>query len=220
MTDKLPVVILISGHGSNMCALADRAKNGDLPIEIHAVISDRPEAPGLLRAQERGIETAVLRLQDFNSREDFDIRLGETVERFGPRLVLLAGYMKILSSHFVRKFAGRLLNIHPSLLPKYSGLRTHQRALEAGDREHGASVHFVTEELDGGPLVIQGRISLRSHDTVESLSAKVHLVEHMIYPQAVEWFASGRLELREGVARMDGRILNSPIQLAIESANQ
>ncbi|HYM35556.1 MAG TPA: phosphoribosylglycinamide formyltransferase [Steroidobacteraceae bacterium] len=216
MMEKIPVVILISGLGSNMCALADRAKEGALPIEIRAVISDRAHAPGLERARERGIHTGTLSAQDFPTRDAFDAKLAELVDGYAPKLVVLAGYMKILSTTFVRRFKGRLLNIHPSLLPKYPGLHTHRRALEAGDKEHGASVHFVTDELDSGPIVIQGRMPVRADDTERSLAARVHEVEHKIYPQAVEWFARGRVTMSEDKAWLDGQPLDAPVCLSFE----
>ncbi len=214
---RLPVVILISGRGSNMCALADGARQGHLPIEIRAVISDRAAAAGLERARERQIPTHSLSLSDFPSRESFDASLAELVESFAPELVVLAGYMKILSPAFVRRFTGRLLNIHPSLLPKYPGLHTHRRALEAGDREHGASVHFVIEALDSGPSVLQGRVQVMPGDSEASLAARVHQAEHIIYPQAVDWFARGRLAMRNGKAWLDGRELKSPSIVEIPS---
>jgi phosphoribosylglycinamide formyltransferase 1 len=219
MTERLPVVILISGRGSNMRALADRAKDGTLPIDIRAVISDRTEAPGLEKARERGIATATLSPRDFSTREAFDAKLGDLIESYAPRLVVLAGYMKVLSDAFVRRFSGRVLNIHPSLLPKYIGLHTHRKALEAGDQEHGASVHFVTEKLDSGPIVIQGYVPVLPTDSEDSLAARVHRAEHIIYPRAVEWFAHGRLAMRDGKAWLDGKPLETPVVARVESSS-
>jgi phosphoribosylglycinamide formyltransferase 1 len=215
MTERLPVVILISGRGSNMCALADSAREGTLSIDIRAVISDRADAPGLQKARERGIATATLLSRDFPTREAFDAKLGDLIDSYAPRLVLLAGYMKILSNSFVRRFSGRLLNIHPSLLPKYAGLHTHRRALDAGDTQHGASVHFVTETLDGGPVVIQARVPILSNDTEDVLAFRVHQAEHIIYPRAVEWFARGQLFMRDGNAWLDGKPLAVPATIDI-----
>jgi phosphoribosylglycinamide formyltransferase 1 len=211
MTERLPVVILISGRGGNMCALADHARNEKLPLDIRAVVSDRGDAQGLHRAEERGIATSVVSLRDCGTREAFDNKLSEVVTGYAPELVILAGYMKILNSAFVRRFSGRLLNIHPSLLPKYPGLKTHRRVLEAGDAIHGASVHFVIEELDSGPIIIQGSVPTRPGDTEESLAARVQRVEHIIYPEAVEWFARGRIQLRAGAVWLDGNALNAPV---------
>jgi phosphoribosylglycinamide formyltransferase-1 len=211
MTASCPVAVLISGRGTNMCALADQARKGKLPVDIRVVVSDRPDAPGLQLARERGIPTASLALRDFANREAFDLRLAEIVDGFHPELVVLAGYMKILSPAFVRQFTGRLLNIHPSLLPKYPGLHTHRRALTAQDRQHGASVHFVIEELDSGPIVIQGRVPVLPNDSEETLAARVQGAEHRIYGQAVEWYAKRRLVLQNGQAWLDGRPLPTPV---------
>jgi phosphoribosylglycinamide formyltransferase-1 len=213
-----PVVVLISGRGTNMCALADQARSGHLPIDIRAVISDRSDAPGLQLAHERGIATATLALRDFHSRDAFDARLADLVESYQPKLVVLAGYMKILSPAFVRRFSDRLLNIHPSLLPKYPGLHTHRRALSAQDAHHGASVHFVIDELDSGPIVIQGRLPILPNDSEPALAARVHRVEHIIYAKAVEWFARGRLTMNSGKAYLDGQPHSAPVILDFEGA--
>jgi len=200
------VVVLLSGSGSNLQALLDSCKP-DGPVRICAVISNRADAYGLERAKATGIATAVLEHQGFTGREAFDTALMALIDGFTPDLVVLAGFMRILSGGFVRHYQGRLLNIHPSLLPKYKGLHTHQRALEAGDGEHGCSVHFVTEELDGGPLVVQAVVAVAADDTVQSLAARVHHQEHQIYPLAVRWFAEGRLRLCEHGALLDGQPL-------------
>jgi phosphoribosylglycinamide formyltransferase-1 len=160
------------------------------------VISNRADAYGLQRARDAGIDTRSLDHKAFDGREAFDAALIELIDGFNPKLVVLAGFMRILSADFVRHYQGRLLNIHPSLLPKYKGLHTHQRALEAGDAEHGCSVHFVTEELDGGPLVVQAVIPVELHDTPQTLAQRVHVQEHLIYPMAVRWFAEGRCARR------------------------
>lgn len=207
MSQTCDVVVLLSGTGSNLQALIDSTRTGDSPARIAAVISNRADAYGLQRARDAGIDTRTLDHKAFEGRESFDAALIELIDAFNPKLVVLAGFMRILSADFVRHYAGRLLNIHPSLLPKYKGLHTHQRALEAGDTEHGCSVHFVTEELDGGPLVVQAVIPVELHDSPQSLAQRVHTQEHLIYPLAVRWFAEGRLSLGEQGALLDGKLL-------------
>ena len=198
------VVVLISGSGSNLQALIDSIAHEGTPARIAAVISNRADAYGLVRAQQAGIETRVLDHKQFDGREAFDAALVDTIDSFTPDLVVLAGFMRILTGDFVRHYEGRLLNIHPSLLPRHKGLHTHQRALEAGDHEHGCSVHFVTEELDGDPLVVQAVIPVESDDTPDSLAQRVHIQEHRIYPLALRWFAEGRLKLGTTGAQLDG----------------
>ena len=207
MPDTCDVVVLLSGTGSNLQALIDSDDVKASPANIRAVISNRADAYGLQRAKDAGIDTRVLDHKAFEGREAFDAALIEVIDEFKPQLVVLAGFMRILSADFVRHYQGRLLNIHPSLLPKYKGLHTHQRALEAGDGEHGCSVHFVTEELDGGPLVVQAVIPVESDDSPHSLAQRVHTQEHRIYPLAVRWFAEGRLSLDEQGALLDGQLL-------------
>ncbi|EST16006.1 phosphoribosylglycinamide formyltransferase [Pseudomonas putida S610] len=203
------VVVLLSGSGSNLQALIDSSAIPDSAVRIGAVISNRADAYGLQRAAAAGIETAVLDHTQFEGREAFDAALVACIDGFAPDLVVLAGFMRILSGDFVRHYQGRLLNIHPSLLPRYKGLHTHRRALEAGDAEHGCSVHFVTEELDGGPLVVQAVVPVAPDDTVQSLAQRVHAQEHVIYPMAVHWFANGRLRLGEQGALLDGQPLSA-----------
>ena len=207
MPGTCDVVVLLSGTGSNLQALIDSDDVKASPANIRAVISNRADAYGLQRAKDAGIDTRVLDHKAFEGREAFDAALIEVIDEFKPQLVVLAGFMRILSAEFVRHYQGRLLNIHPSLLPKYKGLHTHQRALEAGDGEHGCSVHFVTEELDGGPLVVQAVIPVESDDSPHSLAQRVHAQEHRIYPLAVRWFAEGRLSLDEQGALLDGQLL-------------
>ncbi|MBI6566727.1 phosphoribosylglycinamide formyltransferase [Pseudomonas synxantha] len=207
MPSTCDVVVLLSGTGSNLQALIDSTRTGDSPVRIAAVISNRSDAYGLQRARNAGIETRSLDHKAFDGREAFDRALIELIDAFEPKLVVLAGFMRILSADFVRHYEGRLLNIHPSLLPKYKGMHTHQRALEAGDSEHGCSVHFVTEELDGGPLVVQAVVPVESGDSAQTLAQRVHTQEHRIYPLAVRWFAEGRLILGHQGALLDGQLL-------------
>jgi len=217
MTERFPVVVLLSGRGSNLQVLAEQARQGRLPIDIRAVISDKPAAGGLAIASSFGIATSALAPREFPDREAFDAALAERVEAYAPKLVVLAGYMRILSSAFVRRFLGRLINIHPSLLPKYPGLHTHRRALEAHDTQHGASVHFVVEELDSGPTIVQGRVPILRDDTEAALSARVQRAEHIIYPQAVQWLAQGRVAMRDGKTWLDGKLLEHAPVIDIET---
>ena len=200
------VVVLISGSGSNLQALID-SLGEDSPVRIRAVVSNRAEAYGLQRAQAVDIDTHVLQHKGFADREAFDAALIEIIDAYQPQLVVLAGFMRILSAGFVRHYQGRLLNIHPSLLPKYKGLDTHRRALDAGDQEHGCSVHFVTEELDGGPVAIQARLKIEPNESIDQLTDRVHAAEHIIYPLAVRWFADGRLRLADQGAMLDNVLL-------------
>ncbi len=200
-------VILISGGGSNLQAFIDACANRTLQANICAVISNRPQAGGLDKAKQASIEAKALDHRSFNSRDDFDRALQALIDSYQPDLVILAGFMRILGGDFVRHFRGRLLNIHPSLLPKYPGLHTHRRAIEAGDQEAGATVHFVTEELDGGPPILQARVPVLKGDTPELLASRVLEQEHRIYPIAAQWFAENRLSLRGNRAELDGNQL-------------
>lgn len=213
MPSKLPVVILISGTGSNMQRLAELAQAGELPIEIKAVVSDRIDAKGLQTAASMGIATYTLSPKQFSERALFDAALADVVAGYAPQLIILAGFMRILGGNFIPRFADRMLNIHPSLLPKYRGLHTHQRALAAGDTEHGVSVHFVTEELDGGPVVMQARIPVLPDDSADSLAKRVLQQEHRIFPDTIRLVASGRLKSMNGRAWLDGEELTQPIQV-------
>jgi len=209
--NKLPVVVLISGSGSNLQAIIDAADAGG-PFEVGAVISNEAEAYGLSRAQRAGIPTAVLDHRTFKQREDYDRALASLIDDYRPGLVALAGFMRILTPGFVRHYAGRMFNIHPSLLPKFRGLHTHQRALDAGETLHGASVHFVTEELDGGPLIVQAQVPVLPGDDAERLAARVLQREHQIYPLAIRWFAQGRLSLNpQGRVVLDEEVLHGPV---------
>jgi len=211
MPDALPLTILISGRGSNMGAIARAGIEGRIGARVTLVVSDRADAGGLGLARDLGIDTAVLGPRGFPDRAAYGNALAELVGRKQPGLVALAGFMRILDPAFVRAFEGRLLNVHPSLLPRYPGLHTHRRVLEAGERWHGCTVHFVTEELDAGPPVVQARIRIRKDDDEDALSARVQHWEHMIYPEAIGWFASGRLVCRQGAAWLDGARLDQPV---------
>ncbi|WP_273152308.1 phosphoribosylglycinamide formyltransferase [Methylophaga thiooxydans] len=189
MTDKQEkarLVILISGRGSNMRSIIAAAEQGELNIDIAAVLSNRPDAAGLQFAHEAGISTAVIDHKLFESRESFDKAMAAEIDRYQPDFVILAGFMRILTAEFVDHFAGRLINIHPSLLPKFKGLHTHQRAIEAGETEHGASVHFVTAELDDGPVILQAKVPVLTNDNADTLAARVLEQEHMLYPAAIK----------------------------------
>jgi phosphoribosylglycinamide formyltransferase-1 len=217
-TLPLPIVILISGRGSNLQSIMDAVARDQLPVEIRAVISNRPAAGGLLRAAAAGIPTAVIDHSLYADRDAFERALQAGIERFQPGLVVLAGFMRILTAGFVNHYKGRMLNIHPSLLPDFPGLNTHQRVLEAGCKQHGASIHFVSEAVDGGPVVLQARVPVYEHDTVATLTARVLVQEHRLYPLAIRWFAEQRLRLdSDGQAVLDGKILAAPVMLTPES---
>lgn len=205
------LAVLISGAGSNLLALDDACRRGDIRGQVVGVLSDRPHAAGLERARERGLPAQALPIETGESRAAHDARLLAAVLALQPDLVLLAGYMRILDPAFVEALRGKLLNIHPSLLPKYKGLHTHRRALEAGDAVHGATVHVVTPDLDGGPPVLQARIAIRPGDDEPGLAARVQRCEHVIYPTVAEWFASGRLRCIDGRPELDGRTLTQPV---------
>ena len=211
MTAMLPVAVVISGRGSNMEAIVRASRASGSRYEVVRVIADREDAGGLARAAALGVPTAVVPVKRFPDRASFDAALGLELAAAGARLVALAGFMRILSAEFVANYAGRLLNIHPSLLPRYKGLDTHARALAAGDTLHGASVHYVTAELDGGPVVMQGRLRIRAGDTPDSVSARVHALEHIIYPHVCSLIAAGRVEWRDGIVYFDGARLAAPL---------
>ena len=197
------IVVLISGNGSNLQAILDACASGFIAGKVTAVISNKADAYGLLRAREAGSSAHCLAHSDYASRESYDLALQQLIEQFTPDLVVLAGFMRILSPGFVEHFSGKLLNIHPSLLPKYQGLRTHQRAIEAGDQMHGCSVHFVTEELDGGPVVLQAKVPIFSDDDAETVAERVHEQEYRIYPLVIRWFCQGRLRQQGQQALLD-----------------
>lgn len=210
MSATKKIVVLISGNGTNLQAIIDKLHNNtiaDQKVEIVAVISNNADAYGLQRASDAGINNQVLLNGDTNSREQYDELLSEMIDKFQPDLILMAGFMRILSIPFVEKYLGKMLNIHPSLLPKYRGVNTHQRAIEAGDNEHGASIHFVTPELDSGPTVLQAKVPVFTEDKAEDLAARVLTQEHSIYPLAAQWFLSERLKMVNNQAVLDGKVL-------------
>jgi phosphoribosylglycinamide formyltransferase-1 len=207
----LPVAVVISGRGSNMEAIARAAQQTGSGYRVVRVIADRDGAGGLARAAALGLATRVVPVKQFADRASFDAALAAEIAASGAQLIALAGFMRILSAEFVQRFAGRLLNIHPSLLPKYKGLDTHARAIAAGDSHHGASVHYVTAELDGGPVIMQGRLRLRPGDTPDSVSARVHALEHIIYPHVCSLIGNGRVECRGSTVLFDGAPLESPL---------
>lgn len=206
---KTRVVVLISGSGSNLQALIDGAATGDLPIEIVAVISNRPNVLGLERATKANIRAEVLDHKTFAHRESFDHALQEKIDSYQPDLIVLAGFMRILTAEFTQHYQGRMLNIHPSLLPKFQGLHTHERAIEAGESRHGVTVHFVTAELDGGPAIVQASVPVLQGDDPTTLAKRVQRQEHVIYPLAVKWFAEGDLRMIEGKSVLKGEPLSS-----------
>ena len=213
VTNPMPVVVLLSGRGSNFLALLDAQRQSRLPIRIVAVLSNRPDAQGLHAAREAGLPIRVLPHKKFPGRVAFDAALMEAIDEFHPELVILAGFMRILTPGFVARYAGRMLNIHPSLLPDLPGLDTHQRALDAGLKEHGASVHFVTAEVDGGPVVAQARVPVQTGDTAQDLAARVLRQEHRLFPMVVTWFAQGRLRWTPTGPTLDGAPLAAPLTL-------
>ncbi len=201
------IVILISGRGSNMEVFLDAATSGALAGNIVRVISNRPDAQGIIIARNRGIATTVIDHQQFAAREAFDAALADEVAANNPDIVVLAGFMRILTPVFINRFLGKLVNIHPSLLPKYAGLNTHQRAIDAGEKEAGATVHYVTNELDGGPAILQARVNIANTDDAQTLACKVLEVEHLIFPEAVNWHLQGRVVHADQGAQLDGELL-------------
>jgi phosphoribosylglycinamide formyltransferase-1 len=213
----LPLAVLISGRGSNMLAIARACAEGRVAARVVSVIADRADAAGIQAAASIGLPTQVLEARAL-PRAEFETRLAQALEASGAQLVALAGFMRILSAAFVATWGGRLLNIHPSLLPDYRGLDTHRRVLAAAEREHGASVHYVTEELDGGPLICQGRLSVEKGETESSLAARVHRLEHRIYPMVIGLICAGRLALTGSTVLLDGRPLAAPLQVSEDGA--
>ena len=208
---RCKTAILISGSGTNLQSFIDRAASGEIELDLSVVFSNRPDAYGLMRAQEVGIPTACIEHGNYVDRETFDRAVAAKLNEWQPELLVLAGFMRILSPWFVRRYEGRILNIHPALLPAYPGLDTHQRVLDAGEAWHGSTVHFVTDELDGGPRILQGKLAVDLNETADELCARVQAVEHRIYPEAANWFGQGRLEFRNSRAWLDGELLEEPV---------
>ncbi|HHH42590.1 MAG TPA: phosphoribosylglycinamide formyltransferase [Gammaproteobacteria bacterium] len=212
----LKLVVLISGRGSNLRAILDAIRNGELPAVVEAVVSNRADAAGLAYAQQQNIDTLALDAGDYPDRDRYDRALQGLIDCFEPDLVVLAGFMRILTPGFVRHYHHRLINIHPSLLPAFRGLDTHRRALEAGAREHGASVHFVSEELDSGPVFLQVRVPVLGDDTPATLAERVLQQEHRLYPLAIRWLAEGRIRWQDEQLLFDDRPLQQPIEIDSE----
>lgn len=210
----LNMVVLISGNGSNLQAIIDYlAQHPELNATISAVISNRPDAFGLTRAQNAHIPTIIIDHKQFASREAFDAELINTIDKLNPALLVFAGFMRILTPAFINHYLGRMINIHPSLLPKFQGVNTHERAIAAGEKQHGCSVHFVTLELDSGPIILQGAVPIEPNDTPLTLKERVHLMEHNVYPQAIAWFAQHRISMQGDIALLDGKPLPPQGQL-------
>jgi phosphoribosylglycinamide formyltransferase-1 len=207
------IVVLLSGEGSNLQAILDQIKAGTIKAEISAVISNRADANGLKRAEKVGIPNHSLDHNTFESRESFDKELTKIIDSYAPDLVVLAGFMRILGSDFVEYFQGKMINIHPSLLPKYKGLNTHKRVLENADKEHGASVHFVIPELDSGMVIIQGIVPVIANDTEKTLTKRVHEIEHIIYPKAVKWLAEEKLKFASDKVFFNNQPISEPIKI-------
>jgi len=206
----MQIVVLISGSGTNLQAIINRLNDEtqtSINANIAAVISNRPGVKGLERAEQANIPTKIVDHTQYDSRENFDAALQTAIDKHSPDLVVLAGFMRILTPEFVRNYHDRMLNIHPSLLPKYQGLHTHKRALEAGDKVHGVSIHYVSEELDGGPIVVQAQVPILNDDTEETLAQRIHSQEYLIYPLAIEWLATGRLHFQQGKPFLDNELL-------------
>jgi phosphoribosylglycinamide formyltransferase-1 len=209
--EPLRLVVLISGRGSNMVAIAEACANGTIHARIVGVFADQGDAAGLERARELGLHTACIERRLHPDRAAFETALALAIDAAAPDLIILAGFMRVLSAAFTQRYAGRILNIHPSLLPAYRGLHTHERVLAANERWHGVTVHYVTAELDGGPLILQARVPVQPGDTAASLASRVQLLEHVIYPKVIDWVAEGRLRETAGAAWLDGRRLDTPI---------
>lgn len=201
------IVVLVSGSGSNLQAFIDACGNKIPNARISAVISNKSDAYGLQRAVNAGIDIHSLSATGYKSREKYDEALATLIDLHQPDVIILAGFMRILSEAFVLRYQGKMLNIHPSLLPKYPGLHTHQRAIDAGDKEHGTSVHFVTPELDGGPVILQAKVPIFEEDTIEEVASRVQAQEHVIYPMVANWLTEERLTMQNGKAILDGNIL-------------
>lgn len=211
MASRCKTAILISGSGTNLQAFIDAVESGKLNLELTVVFSNNPDAYGLERAEKAGIPTACIQHIDFPDRDSFDRAVIAELDRFEPDLLILAGFMRILSPAFVAHYAGKILNIHPALLPLYPGLNTHQRVLDAGDEWHGSTVHFVTEELDAGPRILQGRLAVKKGETAGELEKRVQAVEHQIYPLAASLVGAGKVRFRNGQCWVDGKPTQEPV---------
>lgn len=211
MSTGCRTAILISGSGTNLQAFIDQVADGKLDLELAVVLSNKPDAFGLERATRAGIPTVCIRHGDFPDRESFDRAIAAELDVYAPDLIILAGFMRILSPWFIAHYEGKVLNIHPALLPRFPGLDTHQRALDAGDEWHGSTVHFVTEELDGGPRILQGRLRVDPEESAEQLQHRVQAIEHRIYPQAAGWVGSGRARFQDGKTWLDGAVAEEPV---------
>lgn len=206
------IVVLVSGSGSNLQAIIDQVASGELPVRISLVVSNNADAYALQRAESANISTSCIDHRSFSSRLEFDQALIDKIDQVKPDLLVLAGFMRILSAEFVAHYHNRLINIHPSLLPKYPGTDTHQRAIDANDEWHGVSIHFVVPEVDAGPVIVQGRLGIRLNDTPASLQQRIHLIEHKLYPLAVKWYAQGRLTISAGKVLLDGETVSDQLQ--------
>lgn len=211
-SDRCRAAILVSGSGTNLQAFIDSVAAGQLELDIVAVCSNQPDAHGLRRAEQAGLATICLPHTGFAERESFDKALAAQLDVHSPELIILAGFMRILSPWFVAHYMGRILNIHPALLPAYPGLNTHQRVLDSGDEWHGSTVHFVSDELDAGPRILQGRLRVNTEESRDDLARRVQAIEHVIYPAAAAMFASGSLVFRDGAAWLDGDRLDTPVR--------
>ena len=219
MGQPFRIAVLISGSGTNLQAIIDAVAGGAIPARIERVISNRPAAGGLARAERAGIGTEVLDHREFPDRATYDRHLAERLDAMAPDLVVLAGFMRILTDAFVTRFMGRLINIHPSLLPAYRGLHTHQRAIDAGEQRHGCSVHYVIPELDAGPVIAQAAVPVHADDTAVTLQNRIQAMEHRLYPEVVRWIAEGRVTLRNGTVWLDEAPLTTPPCLEAEAAS-
>ena len=212
------LVVLVSGNGSNLQAIINQIDAGQLDARIAGVISDKPDAYGIQRAARHEIPTTILVANNDESRESYDMRLQTAIDSFQPDWIIMAGFMRILSDALVEQYLGRLINIHPSLLPKFKGLNTHQRALQAGEAQHGASVHFVTPKLDDGPVIMQGRIAVHPHESADELKQRVHRIEHQIYPNVVQLLCHQRISYRDGHVLFDDKLAGQPLTPTVQVA--
>ena len=212
----MKIVVLISGSGSNLQAIIDACQSGYIAGQVVGVLSNKADAYGLVRAQQAGINTAIINHKEFATRQDFDVAMQQIIDGWQPDVVVLAGFMRILTPNFVQHFEGKLINIHPSLLPLYKGLHTHQRVLATGDKYHGCSVHFVNAELDGGAVIAQAVIPVAMNQSEQSLIESVHKLEHVIYPLVLNWLSHGRLSYQQGLPVLDGQVLSKPMKLLFD----